>query len=63
MEYVEKSGEYSLSREIQGELMATYRHYGLMDYRISVVQAIELQGSTFGAYSDPRKRGEAAAYG
>ena len=64
VEYVEKSGEYSLSREIQDELMTTYRHYGnFSEYGNSVVQGIELQGSTFSAYSDPRKRGVAAAYG
>ena len=63
LEKVEKSGEYSLSSEIQEELGSTYRHYDFRDYGISVVQGIELQGSTFGAYSDPRKRGVAAAYG
>ena len=49
---------------IKEELNNTYKHYEDFRYYdgISVVQGIELQGSTFCAYSDPRKGGMAAAY-
>ena len=66
VEEVEMSKEHNIDN-IKEELIDTYRHYkNFSDYNvtgISVVQGIELQGSTFCAYSDPRKKGEAAAYG
>ena len=63
LEIMEMIGKYGLNSEIQEELVTSYKHYNFTNYTISVVQGIELQGSTFSAYSDPRKRGVAAAYG
>ena len=62
-ERVEISEEHNIDFNTAVELINTYKHYDLSDYDgISVVQGIESQGNTFSAYSDPRKRGVAAAY-
>ena len=61
-ERVEMSDEYNINY-IEKELNYTYKHYNFSDYNgTSVVQGIELQGETFCAFSDPRKKGVAAAY-
>ena len=63
-ERVEMSEEHNIDFNTEVELTKTYKHFNIQEYnRLSVVQGIELQGSTFSAYSDPRKQGVAAAYG
>ena len=61
-EEVEDSDKHRLRSEVWNELNTTYRHYNINAYGNSQVQGIELKGSTFCAYSDPRKEGMAAAY-
>ena len=60
-EEVENSDEHYLSSVMRTELMTTYGHYNINAYGNSQVQGIALEGSTFYAYSDPRKKGMAAA--
>jgi gamma-glutamyltranspeptidase/glutathione hydrolase/leukotriene-C4 hydrolase len=65
VEQVELEGEhkFGLSKDQQEHLRNDYKHYPFQHYSISVVQAIQLNGDTFTAFSDPRKRGVAAASG
>ena len=64
VEQVELEGEhkFGLSKDQQEHLRNDYKHYPFQHYSISVVQAIQLNGDTFTAYSDPRKSGVAAAH-
>ena len=64
VERVELQGEhkFGLSQDQQKHLRNDYKHYPFQHYSISAVQAIQLNGNTFTAFSDPRKSGVAAAY-